>query len=193
MSSTSFIFHIRCLNRRRDYKSQPFLLPLSGVCENTPCFLGADCCGTLKCAAVNSFYRITSRPVKLCVALCTALVPVLVRVPAASDKVCCRFPHLACSGNLCTPFDQPSGAKNNSHAHRAGKCAKHFLLLETPAGQNLSRFFPLFLLALFILSFLPSPSLYSRDSSSISFICSSTLFSLPLFHGLLAPQPMTRC
>lgn len=125
-------------------------------------------------------------------------------VPAASDKVCCLFPYLACSGNLCTPFDRPFRAKNNSHVQRAGKCAKHFLLLETSVGQNLSCFFLLSLLTLSILLLLPSLlpiiahslplPLDSPVESSISFIPSSTLsFSLPLFQGLLTPQPMTRC
>lgn len=193
-----------CLNRRRDYKAQPFLFPLSGVCKNTPCFLRADCCGSLKCAAVNGFYRITSRPVKLCVAL-SRLVTTLVGVPAATDKACCLFPYLARSGNLCTTFDRPFRAKNNSHAHRAGKCAKHFLLLETSAGQNLSRFFLLSLLALFILLLLPSfltivshslPLLFIPQSIplSLSFLPPHFfLFSPQLFRGLLTPQPMTRC
>lgn len=110
MISIPFNVHTQCLNRRRDYKAQPFLFPLSGVCKNTACFLRADCCGTLKCTAVNSSYRITSRPVKLCVAL-SRLVTILVGVPAASDKVCCLLPYLACTGNLCTTFDRPSELK----------------------------------------------------------------------------------
>lgn len=99
----------------------------------------------LKAAAVNSLYRITSR--SLCVAL-SRLVTILVRVPGASDKNVLSFPFsLACSGNLCRTFDRPLRAKNNSDARRAGKCAKHFLLLETSVEPNLSCFF--LLLALF--------------------------------------------
>lgn len=171
-------------------KTQPFLFPLSGVCKNTPRFLGADCCGTLKWTVVNSFYRITSRPVKLCVAL-SRLVTILVWVPVASDEVCCLFPYLARSGNLCTTFDQPFRAKNNSHAHRAGKCAKHFLLLETSAGQNLSCSFsprlfyspspPFWRSSLFLSSWFPRLFLYLH------------FFFFLVFQGLLTPQPMTRC
>ncbi len=47
-----------------------------GSVKTLPASSGADCCGTLKCTAVNSFYRITSRPVKLCVAL-SRLVTIL--------------------------------------------------------------------------------------------------------------------
>lgn len=61
----------------RVYRAQPFLFPLSGVCENTPCFLRADCCGTLKRGVVNSSNRITSRPVGPCVAM-SRLVTILV-------------------------------------------------------------------------------------------------------------------
>lgn len=76
------------LKKRGNYKAQPFLFPLSGVCKNTPCFLGADCRGALKRTVVNSFYRTTSCPDTLRVAL-SRLVTILLRVPAASDKVRC--------------------------------------------------------------------------------------------------------
>lgn len=83
--------------------------------------------------------------------------------------MCCLSPYLACSGNLCSTFDRPFRAKNNSHAHRAGKCAKHFLLLETSTGQNPSRFFP---------SFPPRP-FYPPSRSSLA-----------LFPSFLIPRPV---
>lgn len=178
--------------------AQPFLLPLSGVCENTPCFLGADCCGTLKRAVVNSFYRITSRPVKLCVAL-SRPVTILVGVPAAKVIKCAVVSlTLPVLGIYVPPSDRPFGAKNISHAHRAGKCAKHFLLLETSASQSLSRFFPSFSPRPFYSPFssLPLLSIPRSIPLSLSFLPPHLVFFfiiLPLVQGLLTLQPMTRC
>lgn len=84
----------------------------------------------------------------------------------------CAVFSFAHSGNLCTTFDQAFRAKNNSHVHRAGKCAKHFLLLETSAGQNLSRSFSPRLF------YSPSPPFPTEDHLSLSSSpCDSTDFS----------------
>lgn len=94
-------------------------------------------------------------------------------------------PYLACSGNLCTTFDQPSRAKNNPHAHRGGKCAPNG---DTGGPKPIPLPPPPFFSSLpFCWSFFTFLPLLC---SSPSFIPSSTLFflTLPLFQG-----PMTRC
>ena len=181
--------------QEKGLQSPAFPVTSQGVCENTPCFLGADCRGTSECAVVNSFYRITSRAVKpmrcivapghhigwgfllhviKCVVVSLTLTVLGIYVPRPIG---------------------PFWAKNISHAHRTGKCAKHFLLLDTSASQNLSPLFP---------SFSPHP-FYSPSSSlfpllliprsiplSLSFLPPLFFFSR-CFRGLLTPQPMARC
>lgn len=109
-ASIPFGISTSSLKKRGNYKAQPFLFPLSGVCKNTPCFLRADCCGTLKRTVVNSFYRITSCPVTLRVAL-SCLVTILLWVPAASDKVRCLSLTQRALGIYAPRFIGPSELK----------------------------------------------------------------------------------
>lgn len=67
-------------------------------------------------------------------------------------------PYLACSGNLCTTFDQPSRAKNNPHVHKGGKCAPNG---DTGGPKPIPLFFPP-----------SSPPFPSADHFSLFFPCS---------------------
>lgn len=90
---------------------RPFLLPLSGVCENAYCFLSRFHWGSLgKPTVFNWFSRIISCPVRLHVAvlhLATRLAP----CPPENDTTVCLFSYLVHSGNYVPHLISPSEPK----------------------------------------------------------------------------------